>query len=418
MKQGTSMITFVISMLAIALACYFGYYVWDTFSTPYTTAKAYSYAANDSVETTGLLIREEQALPAQNGIVDLLRGEGEKVGEGQTIALVYQNGEAQQAQTEQDALAREIEALEYALKEGNSTLSEVQIDKSVFQSVVGLHSSVALQDYRDLEKQVIAAKSGVLKQAYTYGEALSVTDLETKLQDLKSQLDQLESKSATATTRVNAPASGVFSVLLDGYESITPDQLFELDRPNLQKLLKKSQTAPENPGMGKMITSAKWYFAAPITTEESLRMQEGKLLTTRFSGDFSQDVTMKIERMVSDSDGAVIVLSAQDYLPQTTLLRRQTAELIFESVEGIRVPKAALHMETEGEGTASEPEEHIFGVYALVNQRAMFKKVEIISEGSDYYILKAADDGKRTLLAGDEILVRGRGLYDGKLMIE
>ena len=95
MKQGNSVITLAIALLAAALAAYLGYYAWNTFNTPYTTTVAYAYVNNDSAEGDGLLVRQEQVLPAQSGIVELTRSEGEKVAAGKTVALVYANGEAQ-----------------------------------------------------------------------------------------------------------------------------------------------------------------------------------------------------------------------------------------------------------------------------------------------------------------------------------
>ena len=50
MKQGKPLITFVMVLLAAALACYFAYYVWQTFQDPFTTTYAYEYTLNDSVE--------------------------------------------------------------------------------------------------------------------------------------------------------------------------------------------------------------------------------------------------------------------------------------------------------------------------------------------------------------------------------
>ena len=67
MKQGKALITFVMVLLAAALTCYLGYYVWDTFQEPFTTTYAYEYELNDSVEAEGLIVRREQVLPRRSG---------------------------------------------------------------------------------------------------------------------------------------------------------------------------------------------------------------------------------------------------------------------------------------------------------------------------------------------------------------
>ena len=77
--------------LAAALAVYFGVYVYRTFNVPYTTTLAYQYTVNDSVPADGLLARQELVLPHPDGILDVIRAEGEKVGVGQSVAQVIHN---------------------------------------------------------------------------------------------------------------------------------------------------------------------------------------------------------------------------------------------------------------------------------------------------------------------------------------
>ena len=49
MKSGKPLITFVMTLLAVSLLCYLGYYAWTTFRDPVTTTYAYTYQLNDSV---------------------------------------------------------------------------------------------------------------------------------------------------------------------------------------------------------------------------------------------------------------------------------------------------------------------------------------------------------------------------------
>ena len=56
------------------------------------------------------------------------------------------------------------------------------------------------------------------------------------------------------------------------------------------------------------------------------------------------------------------------------------------------------------------------GLYAVVNGQAEFKRVEILDEGADYYVVAPTTQDSRALRAGDEIIVRATDLYDGKLL--
>lgn len=428
MKQGKSLITFVMIALAAALAVYFGCYVFNTFNVPYATTRAYPFTANDSVEADGLLVREEQAFPGQAGIVDVTRSEGEKVGVGQTVALVYRDSQAQSDQAELDALALEIELLEYAAFQGGDVESAARLDEDILQSVVTLRASAALGDYANLEEQVLAVKSGVLKRGYTYGDGgVTAADLTQRLKDLRSQYTSLKSQASAATTRVRASQSGVFSNLVDGYESrLTPETVFQLTPADL-KTAAAGGGAPEN-SVGKLITDNRWYFAAALPADAAQRLRKGGTATLRFTGDFSQDVDMRVDQIGDPvGDQSLVVFSTDRYLTRTTLLRRQTAELIFDSWSGLRVPKEALHMDkytyTEtvtNEMTGKEEEKEVeairLGVFVLVGGRAEFKTAEVVTEGDDYYVLKPTSSASKALRAGDKVITRGVGLHDGQLL--
>ncbi|OUQ78795.1 HlyD family efflux transporter periplasmic adaptor subunit [Flavonifractor sp. An100] len=418
MKQGTPVITVVMVAIAAAMVVYFGYYVFDTFNDPFTTTLAYSYTVSNSVEADGMLVRDEVVLPAQSGIVDVTRGEGEKVAAGKQVALVYRDTQAQADQAQLDQLALEIQLLEQAAVGSGSVESAAKLDEEILQSVVELRSSVALGDFNQLEDQVLAVKSGVLKRGYTYGDGLTAESLTQRLSELKSQYSALRTQTSTATTRVTAPQAGTFSNLVDGYEELlTPQTVFQLTPSSLEELMGRSVSGG---GLGKLILGYYWYFAAALPQEVADTLIEGSTVTMRFTGDFNQDVDMQVEQVGAPEEGeCLVVFSSDEYLSQTTLLRRQTAELVFESWSGLRIPKEALRLEKvtyTDPDTSQEQESTRLGVYVLVGGRTEFKEVKVVTEGADYYVVEAADHSSSALRAGDEVIVEGVGLYDGQLL--
>ena len=420
MKQGKPVITIVMVALAAALVVYFGFYVFDTFNDPFTTTLVYPYTEVDSAEADGMLVRDEVVLPAQSGIVEVTRSEGEKVGVGQTVAMVYRDSQAQEDQAQLQSLAMEIELLDYAMNQTDDVVSAARLDESILQSLASLRFASASGSYRQLDDDVMELKSQVLKRSYTYGEGLDSSQLSALRQSLIEEYRALRTQSSSVTSRITAPAAGVFSSLADGYESLlTPQSILTMTPADLDALAGQQVTAPSGTA-GKLITSDRWYFAAAVSEEEALRLSKESSVTARFSGSFSQDVPMTLEQVGEAVDGrAVVVLSSNRYLSQITLLRGQTVELIFGSSSGLRIPKAALRMVTQ-ESTDPETGEtvqtNLVGVYTLVGGRAEFKPVEILTEESDFYVVSPATEGRAVLRAGDEVIVRATGLYDGKLL--
>lgn len=421
MKQGKPFIAFVMAAMFAVLLIYLGVYAFRAFQEPYRTTLVYAYTAEDSVEADGLLVRDEVVFPSQSGIVELTRSEGEKVGVGQTVALVYRDTQAQADQAQIQSLTQEIQLLQYAVGQSGSVESAARLDEEILQSMVAIRSSSALGDYNDLEDQVREVKSDILKRGYTYGDGLTAADLTARLQDLNSQLNSLNQRSASATTRVTASQSGIFSSLVDGYESaLTPASVMTMTPSSLTTLMSGADGAVS--ATGKLIVSNRWYFACVLPLASAQRLQEGGTALLRFTGDFTQDVEMSVAHISEpEGDQAVVVFSTDKYLSRTTLLRRQTAELIFDSWSGLRIPKSALRLveeETTDEETGEVTQTTRLGVYALVNGRTEFKEVEVVTEGSDYYVVAPVGTGRKILRSGDEIITQATGLQDGQLLTE
>lgn len=432
MKQGRPLITFVIALFAGALVLYFLVSVWKTFQDPFVSTYVYSYTLNDSIQTDGLIIRQEQVLSGGQGIVDVTRGEGEQVGINQTVALIYRDDQARQSQEQQEALRLEITQLQYALGQGEDVSSAAKLNDDILNAMVSLRVASTQQDFSDLEDQVLEVKGKVLRREYTYSDELTTDSLSARLQELQTQYQTLINQSYSAITQVTAPVSGTFSTLVDGYEGlINLESAMNLTPQALTDLMNQTPTG-DSTAVGKLISSNRWYFAAVVTQEEGERLEEFRIraladktgntkLTLRFAGDFTKEVSMTVEKVNQDDQGqAVVILSSDRYLEQTTLLRRETAELIFNSRTGLRVPKSALRMVTttsEDEETGETVETDTLGVYVVTAGRAEFKPVTILTEGDDFYVVQSVRDDKKALRAGDEVIVEATGLYDGQLLL-
>jgi len=420
MKQGRPVIVLVMIAMAAALAVYFGVYAFQIFNTPYSTTFAYAYTVSDSAAADGLLVRQEQVLTSKEGIRDVIRGEGEKVGVGQTVALVYRDSQAQADQAELEELETNIQLLEHAVTQAADVDSAARLDEDILQAMVSLRASAALGDFGDLQEQVLEVKSSVLKRGYTYGDGVTAADLSARLRELKAGRDALSRQTSAATTRVTVKQAGTFSNQVDGYESLlTPEQARSLTPAALERLMDEPP-ASDREALGKLILGSRWYFVTNLPVETAQRLSSESPARLRFTGEFDQEVDMAVEHISQAEEGRVtVVFSTDRYLGQTTLLRRQTAELVFEDFTGLRVPKEAVRMvkvESTDEQTGEVTVTSRLGVYALVSGRAEFKRVEVVTEGGDYYVVKPADSGRKILRAGDEIITRATGLYDGQLL--
>lgn len=405
-------------LVAITLVVYCGVSVWRGMSDPLTTAVAYSYTVNDSVETDALLVRREQVLSGRSGIVDVVPGEGERVGAGQTVAMVYRDSAALERKERIRSLSMEAELLEYATTRGDQSAGSGELEQEVVRCAALLRSDTAAGDFGRLEDRVLDLKRAVLHRDYVYGQGVDAS----RLAALNAELSALKSRDEQETTRVYAGTSGVYSAQVDGFETLAdPQSVFSLSVQQLDELLARPADT-DTDALGKLITSNRWFLAMNLPREAAQRLSVGKTVTVRFSGDFEQDLSMRVDQVgKQEQEQVTVVLSTDRALADTTLLRRQSVELIFAQQEGLRVPKSSVHILTEDvvdkEGKLVEIISRT-GVYAAVNNRAEFKEVEIVAEGSQFYVVRPLESEKTMLRAGDQVIVHGRGLTDGAVLSE
>lgn len=444
MKQGTVLYKIVIFLFALVLLLYMAGATWRGLRNPYPTVQAYTYSVDDTMEATGYLVRQEQALSGAGDIVRLLPAEGEKVPAGATVALLYADEAALERSQRLETLEAEVAQLSAALAAaGDRPLGDA--GEQVAQTMVELRSAVEKGDFTSLENQVSAFKSAVYQQAQRYGDAgdlsAALSSAQAEIEALRVQTAQdasrvaalqaqdvrLEKGATPSGGRVTVRESGVFSGLVDGFESVlTPGILKSLTPSDLDHMEGQALPVEENQ-LGKLISDATWYFVFPMEEAEAKRLIEGRTVTVRFSRDWSGEVSMTVERISTPEDGRVaVILSSHRFLSETTLLRRQTVELVFSQRTGIRIPTEALRVETIQETNPETKEEQEVSqscVYVQVGIIAERKPVTVLAQGEDYYIVEPlTPEGanekvkKKALRSGDQVILAAKEIWDGMIL--
>ena len=116
---------------------------------------------------------------------------------------------------------------------------------------------------------------------------------------------------------------------------------------------------------------------------------------------------MKVERIGEDEGGSrLLVLSCDSYMQEATLLRQQSADVVFTSYSGLRVPKEAVRVNEN-----QQP-----GVYVLEGSTAVWKSISILHDNGESYVVELDKTTTDHLWPGDEIIVGAKNLYDGKVV--
>lgn len=420
MKKNNALGTKLLMLaVTLALAAYFGVQGYLYFTDPLSTTLAYNYQVEESVSLSGYVARTEQVLEDDvSGLLRLQRSEGERVSRGGTVAAVYADQASLDRQAEIDALTTRIEQLEYAQEAALGSEVSLKLDAQIMQSILDYRSSLAEDRLVKAEEHGGKLRNLVLKRDYTYSET---EDLSGQITELRTQLKEVRARAAGSVRYITAPAAGLYSAVVDGYETVlTPESLEDITPSRLTAVRADSGVRSS---VGKLILGDTWYYAAVMSAGEAEELREnGGSLTLRFTKSVERDLPVELAFVGPEENGrAVAVFRGETYLSLLTLLRQQSAQVIFHTVEGIRVPKEALRIVTStAENEDGIPETtQTTGVYCVVGMEARFKPVEVVYTGDNFVLVRSAAPADREnlrLRPGDEVIISANGLYDGKVL--
>ena len=413
MKPGKYAIRITMLVLFLGIVAYFGIYIYNSFNDTVELATVYSSTEEDRAEVSGFLVRDEQVLDqAPGALMEIVLNEGEKVKVGGVVARIYSTEEAVERQKEIAKLEDELKQLK-ALSSGGVSGDVLELDKQIESLILTIHQNTAAGSYESLNNDAENLKYLVFRRDYLYDSDSS--NLTQDISDLGNRLAQLESQTGGDTREVTTKIAGTYSGYVDGYETLlTVDKLSGV-KPSTLKAWENLATEVESDQyIGKLIVGQTWYYVATMSPEDAARM--GERVTLRFASGFKSDIPMKVESISEEEDGQVaVVFSTNDYLTQTTQMRYQAADVVYDSTSGLLVPLSAVRIQnkTDDQGNTVSQE----GVYVVVGNRAEWKEVKVIFTGEDYCLVRPSNEGSSDALrSGDTVIAKGKNIYDGKVI--
>lgn len=421
----------MLAAVFLTVLVYFAVNLAAYFSDPYTTAVAYAYTGEKAVTVSGYVVRDEEVLSGSGDLVYSSRGEGERVGRGGTVALIYPTAQALDDANTLRELSGQLEQLLYARSLSAGSQASARLDDEIAGALAEFRGALADGSLKDAGERGQALRAAVLRRSYAFfGDA----DLDESIAALRERISGLSASAGTDVTRVSAPKAGLFSGLVDGYEEVLNLENVREMTPEAYRAITPSAAS----GVGKMVYGDSWAFAALMRSEDVKEMQEGDTVTLRFQKGLDRDMRMKVSYISGEEGGRqVVVFSSGKYLHLATLLRHQNAQVIFESYDGVRVPRSALRVDSQAvsdengepvlDGQGNPKTRSVACVYCLWGDTARQKPVRILWQ-EDEYILVAPDEEalsafsseqareSRRLRPGDQVITAAADIYDGKVV--
>lgn len=400
------MIEMVAVLFCIATLAYVILSATVSFFDPYQTVQVYTDTVEDGVTVRAYIFREEERMAAGEGLVSYEVDETEKTAANSVVAIAYRSAQVlAQSQALQEKQLQ-YNRLSYALSD--ESLSGTSLDTAISESIKEIQSFSSLGDFSKLYDESETYKKLVLRREYLYGGD-TAAQLGLASLSLSQELSEGEDALEDDVTIISTPVAGLFSSYVDGYEDIyLPELLTDCTVSDFQKLV--SSLPNSNDGaVGKVASDFTWYMAMLVDEEDMSLFQSSYNVEVRISS-LAIAMPMWVEDVSYAENGqALVVLGANKNLDSILTLRELDATVIFQSEEGIRVPKNAVRVLEDG----------TVGVYTVTGYQAEFKPVKVILEDGDDYIVVSntiSSSDKSILRSGDEVIITTAAIYEGKVV--
>ncbi len=392
-------------LVMLLILSYIGYQIYRSAFSVIKTELAVNYSVHESIEAEGLVFRTETVIPSTaNGHLYYTVKNGARVAKNGVIASVYSSENDGFLADQIDKVDAHIEILRNL--QSNDSSMHVTLDIIETQLSSALNTLIA--DAGDgLFENADASKSELLsllsKKQIITGKAV---DFSAEIAKLEQEKKDLESQYRSAISVIKAPVAGYFVDNVDGYESVLSgiDPL-TLTTGKLRELITMEPQPTDGGGAGKIVGGYEWYFACVVPDSFYNTLSVGSSISLKMTFVSEEEVPVTVAACNKDNEGNLAVVFRCAYMSEELSdIRKETAQLLIVRHSGLKVPKRAIVINDEMQA----------GVYIRSGNVAVFRKIDqLYSEPADYVISKVTDESGYLQLY-DDIIVSGKGLYDGK----
>ena len=398
----TKVVAVVLSVMVIAYMTYNAFaYTYSPVTTERLTEEA---SIEQTFDFTGFVLRDETAISSSSGGTSIsLAVDGTRVAKGDCIAISCANNDDAAVYTRLKAAKEEYNRLiTLNNQSGVNELSSEKLNDEIRTAYSDLLDKLFTNDFSSIIGSIEEFNNkSATRQIMSEGSI----DLSEAITSLKEEINTLESKNVKYT-EVEAPASGYYINNLDGFE--TTLNYNEADKLTIEQIEKaiESEVAQPVSASGKLVSSYLWYLAGVVDTKYTKSFPVGKNIVVNFPDEGLENVHMKVESAEAINGKLKVILSSTLMNETLANMRIENVEIVEQSYNGYKIPSNAIRFN----------EENHSGVYVLRGKIISFIEAEILYSQEDFVIVSASRTGGRGLTLYDDVIIKGRDVYDGKII--
>lgn len=366
--------------------------------------------SNEKIEeyitTKGLLIRDEYIINStMTGNIEAYFKEGDKVKNLDKVAYVYNDNIDEENFKELENLEEEVIQIE----EGQSSIIKADVDKV----------NKEIEKNKDnIQIKLIQGKLGISKEVVELEEhikdknKLLKSDLNSKpIINKKEEINKLNNKIEKNSDILQTNKSGIISYKFDGNESkYNIDNISELNIDDIEyteneyiDILNEGVIKHGQP-IARIINNIKQYLAIVVEENEIMNFKENNSVIIR---DKNNQINAKVHNIYTKNDKNVVVFEISEQNIEINDTRVAEFDIIYKSIEGIKIPKSSI-----------VKKDNVEGVY-IVSETGSAKFIEIKGtsyENEEFIVIdyyKNEIEGVKTIDIYDEIILEPKKVKNG-----
>lgn len=382
---------------------YLGYFFYMSISPKYKTQTVTSVKMSDSMQVSGIFVRDEKVLTAEKSpLLSYTVSNAHKVSNGNEIAVVYNNASDLQSQILLNEINKNIAMLESsqdtaALSNLNPEILLKQINER-FGALLDMANSGNVSELAEIRNQFLI---GVNRKQITTNQSPGFAET---LAALKSEAAALKAKISSVPRKITTNYAGYFVSIADGFEEkLSFASLDNLSYTDVDEVLADKNNTVKN-NVGKIISNYKWYYIFKADKTLADRFQAGNSVSLSFSFEKSGEISALVEKVKAFSQDQYLICLSSDVVSEYfTSLRSHPCQVIFSRYSGLRIHRQAVRATN-----------NVYGVYVKLGGQLVFKKIDQLYQDGEYIISKEHPGDSAYVQLFDEVVIEGKNAYGGK----
>lgn len=384
---------------------------YKTGNRDYKTESALMQKSTASEIINGVFIRDETVVEYNGeGEVSYNVPDGGKLGNGSVIAEIYPSAEDIQINQQIKSLEEELALLKKIQNPGT-----IESAQPASLSVLIQEQYRSLTYCRDLKNydKISEKEEKLLIYMSTYQLLTnSEVNFAERIANITADINKLKTQTAKPSDIIKSDKAAYFVSYCDGYES-------ELKKSDIESLtvdyLKSAEDRKltDDNIIGKTLDSYEWYIAGIVNNTNKIYEAGQKVTIKTESSPTERNADIIAVWDEGSPAESIIVVSSQEFNSDLVQHRCERTEIIKGVYNGLKVPRKAIRFKyltstaEDEDGNEKEITEKCKGVYILQGEQVVFRKIDVIYEGSDYVLSDPEPEGSGYLALYDDIIVEG-----------